>query len=110
MGEEKQAEERTRHVGIKIGERQASVKYRSKKSDVEDVREVFGAMRTEVPGLVRDLMDTVYSEESAERMAKSVATFYKTLADSGIPKDEVLEMARGWVLDLRNIGGWFRNK
>ena len=87
-----------------------SVKYRSKKSDAEDFKEVFGAIRTEVPGLIRDLMDTVYSEDSAERMAKSVATFYKTLADSGIPQEEALEMARGYVFDLRSIGGWFRNR
>ncbi len=69
----------------------------------QEVAEVFSAIRTEVPGLIKDLMDTVYSPESAEKMAKSVATFYKTLVDNGIDQKEALEMAKGFVIDFRKI-------
>jgi hypothetical protein len=36
-------------------------------------------------------------------MAKSVATFYKTLVDSGIEEKEAMEMAKGFVIDFRKI-------
>lgn len=75
----------------------------SEKHDAEEVKEIIGALRTEIPGLIRDLMDTVYSPESAERMAKSVATFYKTLVESGFEEKVAMEMAKGYVIDFRKI-------
>jgi hypothetical protein len=79
---------------------------REKMSDMpeaQEIGEILSVVRTEVPGLVRDLMDTIYSPESAEKMAKSVATFYKTLVDSGIEEKEAMEMAKGFVIDFRKI-------
>ena len=75
----------------------------SDKHEAQEIGEILSVVRTEVPGLVRDLMDTIYSPESAEKMAKSVATFYKTLVDSGIDEKEALEMAKGFVIDFRKI-------
>ena len=75
----------------------------SDKTDGEVVKEVFASLRSEVPGLIKDLIDTVYSPETAEKMAKSVATFYKTLVDNGIEEKEALEMAKGFVIDFRKI-------
>lgn len=74
-----------------------------KKTDAQEVAEIISVVRGEIPGLIRDLMDTVYSEESAEKMAKSVATFYKTLVESGIDEKEALDMAKGFVIDFRKI-------
>jgi hypothetical protein len=75
----------------------------SEKYEAKEIGEVLSVVRAEVPGLVRDLMDTIYSPESAEKMAKSVAIFYKTLVDSGIDEREALEMAKGFVIDFRKI-------
>lgn len=71
--------------------------------DAQEITEIFSVMRNEIPGLIKDLMDTVYSPESAEKMAKSVATFYKTLVDSGIDEKDALDMAKGFVIDFRKI-------
>jgi len=38
-------------------------------------------------------------------MAESVGTFYKRLVESGIPKEDALEMARGYMINLRDIMG-----
>jgi effector-binding domain-containing protein len=81
--------------------------FHAKNDDVEGIKEVFTALRNEIPALIRELMDTVYSEESAERMARSVATFHRTLANSGIPEREALDMTKGYIFDLRNIGKGF---
>jgi len=71
--------------------------------DAEEIAEVFEALRSQVPGLIKDIMDAVYSPERAENMAKSVATFYKTLVENGIEEKEALEMAKGLVVDFRRL-------
>jgi hypothetical protein len=74
-------------------------------NSVDDLRELFSAISDQVPGLLRGLRNVIYSKEAAENMADAVSTFYKKLVDAGIPKDEALDMARGYVLNLREILG-----
>ncbi|HHR85240.1 hypothetical protein J7K60_01695 [Candidatus Bipolaricaulota bacterium] len=73
--------------------------------DVQDLREVLEVVSDKVPALLRGLRDVLYSKESAENMAESVGTFYKRLVESGIPKEDALEMARGYMINLRDIMG-----
>jgi len=73
--------------------------------NVEDLRELLATVSDEVPGLLRGLRNVIYSKEAAENMADAVSTFYKKLVDAGIPKEEALDMARGYVLNLREILG-----
>jgi hypothetical protein len=74
-------------------------------NSVEDLRELFSVISEQVPGLLRGLRNILYSKEAAENMADAVSTFYKKLVDAGIPKEEALDMARGYVLNLREILG-----
>ena len=73
--------------------------------DVEELREVLNVVSDKIPGLLRGLRDVLYSKESAENIAESVGTFYKKLVESGIPKEDALEMARGYMINLRDIMG-----
>jgi len=73
--------------------------------DVQDLREVLEVVSDKVPGLLSGLRDVLYSKESAENMAESVGTFYKKLVESGIPKEDALEMARGYMINMRDIMG-----
>ena len=57
------------------------------------------------PALLRGLRDIMYSRESAENMADAVATFYKKLVDAGIPKEEVLDMAGSYMINLCDLVG-----
>ncbi len=79
-------------------------------SDPEELAGVFSALREQVPGLIEDIMDAVYSPERAEKMAKSVATFYKTLIENGIDEQDALEMSKGLVIDFRKIFQSFRKE
>jgi hypothetical protein len=74
-------------------------------NSVEDLRELFSVLSEQVPGLLRGLRNILYSKEAAENMADAVSTFYTKLVDAGIPKDEAMDMARGYVLNLRELLG-----
>ena len=73
------------------------------KRDAAEVREILGVVSEKVPGLLKGLRDVVYSKEAAENMADAVGTFYKKLVEAGIPKEEALEMARGYMINLREV-------
>lgn len=77
--------------------------------DPEEVKEIFGVVRKEIPGMLRDVVDVLYSEKSAESMGKAVGAYYKTLRKSGIPDGAALEMTKGYVIDISRMfsrKGW----
>lgn len=71
--------------------------------DIDDLKKVLGVVTDKVPGLLRGLRDVLYSKEAAENMADAVATFYTKLVDAGIPKDEAMDMTKGYMINLRDI-------
>jgi len=72
------------------------------RDDVHELKEVLDVVSEKVPAFLRDVM---YSREAAERMADAVAIFYKKLVEAGIPADEAIEMARGYMINLSDIVG-----
>ncbi len=73
------------------------------RGDVEELREVLSVLTQQVPGLLKGLRDVLYSKDAAENMADAVGTFYKKLVEAGIPKEDALEMARGYMINLREV-------
>jgi len=73
---------------------------RERMPDPEQIKEILAAVRTQIPGLLKDIVNILYSEQSAKSMGKAVGIYYKTLVQNGIPKDIALDMARGYVMDL----------
>jgi hypothetical protein len=73
--------------------------------DVDDLRSVLSAVSDKVPDLLRGLRDVLYSAEAAGNMADAVATFYKKLVEAGIPRDDAMDMTRGYMINLREMFG-----
>jgi len=70
---------------------------------IDDFKEVLEVVTEKVPSLLKGLRNALYSREAAENMAESVATFYTKLVEAGIPKDQAMEMTRGYMINLRDI-------
>ena len=73
--------------------------------DIDDLKEVLGVVTDKVPGLLRGLRDVLYSKDAAENMAEAVATFYTKLVSAGIPKDQAMDMTKGYMINLRDLVG-----
>lgn len=71
----------------------------------EELREILSIVSDKMPSLLRGLRDILYSPEAAENMAGAVATFYKKLVDAGIPPQEAMDMAKGYMINLRELMG-----
>lgn len=64
-----------------------------------------GAINESVPKLIKGLIGSVYSPESAGEMAKGIGQFYSNLIAEGIPEDVALDMTKKFVgaLDFEGI-------
>ncbi|HIE22816.1 MAG TPA: hypothetical protein EYP68_01130 [Candidatus Korarchaeota archaeon] len=90
------------------------------KSDVEELREVLSVIRTEVPGLLRDmigplkeLMSLSVTPEEAKERARTIAAFYNELIEQGFPADLALELTKenfvnptAILKEIFSSGGW----
>ena len=65
----------------------------------------FWTLSAQVPSLLRGLRNVLYSKDAAENMADAVATFYTKLVAAGIPKDEAMDMTKGYMINLRDLFG-----
>ncbi len=74
---------------------------RARRGDVEELREVLSVIRSEVPALLkevveplRELMSLTYTPEQARERARAIAAFYKELTDAGVPEEDALQLVR----------------
>jgi len=69
----------------------------------EELKDVLETVSTMLPNLLGGLRDVLYSKSAAENMGDAVGTFYKKLVESGMSKEVALEMAQGYMLNLREV-------
>ena len=63
----------------------------------EEISDILAAVSKELPGLVKGILDAFFSPEAAADLGKSVATFYTTLKDGGIPEEQALSMTKDYL-------------
>ena len=70
----------------------------------EEIAEILSVVSDKVPGLIKGLVNAVFSEDSARNMAKAAAVYYKELKDGGLPDDVALRMTQDYVSLFTKIG------
>lgn len=73
-----------------------------KHSDAEGLQEVLDVVADRIPNLLRSIREALYSKEAATDVAEAVGTIYTKLIEAGVPKDDALEMARGYMINLKD--------
>ncbi|HBL85523.1 MAG: hypothetical protein A2Y17_06395 [Clostridiales bacterium GWF2_38_85] len=75
----------------------------------QEIGELLDKMAEKLPKMISALMGTLYSAESGKQMGKAVGSFYKELLESGIPQDEAIQMAKDYLLTIKDISKNFSN-
>ena len=70
----------------------------------EEVAEILSVVSDKVPGLIKGLVNAVFSEESARNMAKAAAAYYNELKAGRLPDDIALRMTQEYVSIFTKIG------
>ena len=63
----------------------------------EEISGLLAAVSKELPGLVKGILNALFSPQAAADMGTAVATFYKSLKDGGIPEEQALSMTKDYL-------------
>jgi len=72
--------------------------------DAGEVKEILGVVSTEVPGLIKSIIASVFSEDAGRSMGKAAAAFYKELKDSGMPDNVAVKMTEDYIGVFTSLG------
>ena len=75
----------------------------SKEIPTQELGELLDMVSSKLPGLINNLLKTLYSQEAGEQMGKAVGHFYKELIAAEIPPEEALKMAKDYMLTLKSL-------
>lgn len=73
---------------------------RHSSKDAEEVAAIFETLSTQIPNMIRGILDSLFSPQAAADMGKAVAEFHKNLKEGGIPEEEALAMTRDYLSTL----------
>jgi hypothetical protein len=80
---------------------------KKQKSDAQESAEAVGGMLEavgdKVPRLIKNVMNSLYSQEVGAGMGKAVGAYYRELIEAGIPQEAALEMAKGFSFSLKDM-------
>lgn len=76
----------------------------------EEIKEFFSAVSTEVPTLIKSIINAVFSEEAGRNMGKAAASFYKELKDSGMPDNVAVKMTEDYIGVFTSLGELLKNQ
>ncbi|WIV12863.1 hypothetical protein [Proteiniborus sp. MB09-C3] len=70
---------------------------------IPEIGELLDTVSDKLPKIINGLIGTLYSAEAGKNMGQAVGSFYKELLGSGIPQDAALDMAKNYMLSLKDI-------
>jgi uncharacterized protein YidB (DUF937 family) len=72
--------------------------------EAEEIKQILGVVSTEVPGLIKSIISSVFSEEAGRNMGKAAAAFYKELKESGMPDTVAVKMTEDYISVFTSLG------
>ncbi len=74
------------------------------KKDIEEFKEVMSTLRDFIPAMIREIVEALYSGQSAEEFGKQVANFYKSLVDAGMSSEQAFTLTQKFM-ESRDVVG-----
>lgn len=81
-----------------------SEKRKTAAEEAEEIKQILSAVSTEVPALIKSIVNAVFSEEAGRNMGRAAAAFYKELKESGIPDDVAVKMTEDYIGVFTSLG------
>ena len=65
--------------------------------------EILDTITDKIPQLITGVVNTLYSAEAGKNIGQAVGSLYKELVESGIPEEAALDMAKSYMLSMKDI-------
>lgn len=79
------------------------------RTEPEDVKEILDAVSTQVPGMIKGILASVFSEEAGRSMGKAAAAYYKELKDGGLPEQVAVKMTEDYMRTFTSVGDMLKS-
>lgn len=77
--------------------------------EVEELKEVLSVVSDKLPALIKGVVSSVFSQESAAEMGKAAATFYKELKAGGLPDEVAVKMTQEYVATFTKVSDFMKS-
>jgi hypothetical protein len=77
--------------------------------EAKDVKEILSAVSSEVPTLIKSILDSVFSEAAGRSMGKAAAAYYKELKDGGLPEQVAVKLTEEYTRTFTSLGDMLRS-
>jgi hypothetical protein len=77
--------------------------------DPENIKEILGAVSSEIPAMIKSILSSVFSEEAGRNMGKAAAAYYKELKDGGLPEQVAVKMTEEYMRTFTSLGDMLRS-
>jgi hypothetical protein len=75
----------------------------------ENIKEILNVVSSEVPALIKSILNSVFSEEAGRNMGKAAAAYYKELKNGGMPEQVAVKMTEDYMRTFTSIGDMLRS-
>jgi hypothetical protein len=75
----------------------------------ENIKEILGAVSSEIPAMIKSILSSVFSEEAGKNMGKAAAAYYKELKDGGLPETVAVKMTEEYMRTFTSLGDMLRS-
>ena len=82
---------------------------RKEKYGPQEIKEVLSAVSTEVPGMIKSILSSVFSEEAGKNMGKAAAAYFKELKEGGLPEQVAVKMTEDYMKTFTSLGDMLRS-
>lgn len=69
----------------------------------EEMAEMMEMMTEKLPAIMKAAIDSIYSTETASKMGAAIATFYKSLIDAGMDKDDAIYLTEEYMASFKSM-------
>ena len=75
----------------------------------ENIKEILSVVSSEVPGMIKSILSSVFSEEAGRNMGKAAAAYYKELKNGGLPEPVAVKMTEEYMRTFTSIGDMLKS-
>jgi len=76
--------------------------------DPEHLKEILNVVSSEVPAMIKSILNSVFSEEAGRSMGKAAAAYYKELKDGGLPEPVAVKLTEEYMRTFTSLGDMLR--
>ncbi len=80
-----------------------------KEMDPKLWKDILSVISTELPGLIKNILSSVFSEEAGRNMGKAAAAYYKELKNGGLPDEVAVKLTEEYMRTFTSFGDMLKN-